>query len=78
MDEDSDAENRKTYQKLTSDIKYKTKSRPPTKHLFVPRSRLRESALLPVKLVPIKLEFEIESLKIHDVFTWNVNGTLFC
>jgi SNF5 / SMARCB1 / INI1 len=26
-------------------------------------------------LVPIRVEFEVEGLKITDTFTWNMNGT---
>lgn len=35
---------------------------------------LKESAQLPVRLIPITLEMEIDGLKIKDSFTWNLNG----
>lgn len=60
------------------ELKYKTqRSRAPTKHIYVAKSRLRESAEILVKLVPIRLEIELEHIKVKDVFTWNLNGFFF-
>jgi hypothetical protein len=45
-------------------------------HFTSPRDRLIHLAMAPVKLVPIKLDFEVENVKLRDAFTWNVNETL--
>ncbi len=61
-----------------TELCYKTtKNRQPTKHVFIPRDRLLSFSSLAVKLVPIKLDIEIESLKLKDCFTWNLNGFLY-
>lgn len=28
-------------------------------------------------LVPIRLDLEVEGIKLRDTFTWNLNGTVF-
>lgn len=28
----------------------------------------------PVRLVPIRLDFEVDGVKVRDTFTWNLNG----
>ncbi|KAK5673320.1 hypothetical protein BDV3_005523 [Batrachochytrium dendrobatidis] len=61
------------------DCKYKSnlRTRPYTTHHTYPRiDQLRQLANLPVKLIPIRLDLEIEGVKLRDQFTWNMNETL--
>jgi SNF5 / SMARCB1 / INI1 len=39
---------------------------------------LAQAAELPVRLVPVSIDIEFETLKIKDAFTWNLNGKLLC
>lgn len=32
----------------------------------------------PVKLVPIRLDVELDGVKLRDQFTWNLNGVYYC
>eukprot|EP00158_Paraphelidium_tribonemae_P004583 Partr_v1_DN26847_c2_g1_i1_m40268 putative SWI SNF related matrix associated actin dependent regulator of chromatin subfamily B member 1 len=41
-----------------------------------PDDALKEAARHPVRLVPIRLDLEVDGLKIRDSFTWNLNETL--
>ena len=60
---------------VATELRYKTdRTRPPTRHVYITRERLRESAELPVRLAPVKIEIETEQMKLKDVFTWNLNG----
>ena len=62
---------------VATELRYKTdRSRQPTRHIYTTRERLRESAELPVRLAPVKIEIETEQVKLKDVFTWNLNGLL--
>ncbi|KAJ1343633.1 hypothetical protein BSLG_001781 [Batrachochytrium salamandrivorans] len=38
--------------------------------------QLRYLAELPVKLIPIRLDLEIEGVKLRDTFTWNMNADI--
>ena len=38
--------------------------------------RVQHLANLPVKLIPIRLDLELEGVKLQDSFTWNLNGLL--
>lgn len=40
------------------------------------KSELEEVAELPVKLVPIRIEFDIDNFHLSDTFMWNLNGGL--
>ncbi len=72
---DDEQISRRNVVKSNIEFKYKTRNRHPTRHVYIPRHKLNESSVLPVKLVPIKLEIDLDQLKITDVFTWNLNGT---
>ncbi|KAI8928976.1 hypothetical protein BC831DRAFT_433950 [Entophlyctis helioformis] len=61
-----------THKHNVLDIKYKTSFRArPAKP-----EQLAVLADLPVKLVPIRIDVEIEGNKLRDTFTWNMNETL--
>ncbi|KAH6602673.1 hypothetical protein BASA61_000838 [Batrachochytrium salamandrivorans] len=63
----------------TLDCKYRSnlRTRQYTTHHTYPRGhQLRYLAELPVKLIPIRLDLEIEGVKLRDTFTWNMNETL--
>lgn len=46
------------------------------RHMYYPKKQLAEVAERAVQLVPIKLDLEIEGVKIRDQLTWNLNETL--
>ncbi|KAI9027795.1 hypothetical protein DFJ74DRAFT_660474 [Hyaloraphidium curvatum] len=52
------------------------KARLKNHHLYFTRSELEECASLPVKLVPIRIDFDIDNFHLSDTFLWNVNETL--
>ena len=41
-----------------------------------PPQVVAEQAALPEVLVPIRLDMEIDNIKLRDTFTWNKNGGL--
>jgi hypothetical protein len=44
---------------------------------FSLKEQLLESSKLPVKLVPIRVDVEVEGIKLKECFTWNLNGILY-
>ncbi|TPX33070.1 hypothetical protein SmJEL517_g03898 [Synchytrium microbalum] len=57
-----------------SHIPYKTnKSRKPASHLLFKKQDLQRVANHGVKLVPVKLDLEVDGIKLKDQFTWNVH-----
>ncbi|ORX78009.1 SNF5-domain-containing protein [Anaeromyces robustus] len=47
-----------------------------TRHVYYEKKQLKKAADIPVHLVPINLNFEIDGVKLVDFFTWNINESL--
>ncbi|KAJ3123534.1 Snf5- protein 1 [Nowakowskiella sp. JEL0407] len=62
--------------KVDIDLKYVT--RKPKNQLKKEPSReeMKNQSELPVRLIPIKLDLEVDGVKLNDSFTWNINETL--
>ncbi|KAJ3037590.1 Snf5- protein 1 [Rhizophlyctis rosea] len=61
------------------DFKYNSNKRARlrgTSHVYHPRTQLQRLANTPVRLIPIRLDLEVEGVKMRDAFTWNLNETL--
>ncbi|KND02979.1 uncharacterized protein SPPG_02054 [Spizellomyces punctatus DAOM BR117] len=61
------------------DFKYKSDKRARasgTRHYYYNKQQLQDVAERTVQLVPIRLDLEVEGVKLRDQFTWNLNETL--
>ncbi|KAJ3138714.1 Snf5- protein 1 [Geranomyces variabilis] len=61
------------------DFKYRADPRVRTKgaaHTYSSRTQLQDLADRTVQLVPVRLDLEVEGVKLRDQFTWNLNETL--
>ncbi|KAJ3283622.1 hypothetical protein HK104_010293 [Borealophlyctis nickersoniae] len=61
------------------DFKYNSNKRTRskgTKHIYHSKRELQHIAATPVRLIPIRLDLEVEGVKLRDAFTWNLNETL--
>ncbi|KAH9480637.1 Chromatin structure-remodeling complex subunit sfh1 [Psilocybe cubensis] len=54
----------------------KSRVMPPTAHEYPPPDVMEHHARNRTSLVPIRVEFETETHRIRDCFTWNINETL--
>ena len=50
------------------------KAAQPTRHVFRSEAQIKGAFEEPEVLIPIRLDLEVESFKIKDAFTWNMNG----
>lgn len=57
-------------------IHYNVNIRRRTRHAYYEKKQLNRAADIPVHLVPINLNFEIDGVKLVDFFTWNINESL--
>ncbi|KAJ3180198.1 Snf5- protein 1 [Gaertneriomyces sp. JEL0708] len=60
------------------DFKYKSDKRQRSKgakHYYY-KQQLKDLAERPVQLVPVRIDVEVEGVKLKDQFTWNLNETL--
>ncbi|KAJ3087349.1 Snf5- protein 1 [Quaeritorhiza haematococci] len=61
---------------LGLELKYNTHRNRKTKHPYHLKEQLKVTAEVPVKLIPIRLDIDVEGIKLRDVFTWNLNEAL--
>eukprot|EP00833_Pecoramyces_ruminatium_P005952 jgi/Orpsp1_1/1179984/evm.model.c7180000071683.1 len=76
----SESESEYQQTKLTKfqigNINYNVNIRRRTRHAYYEKKQLKKAAEIPVHLVPINLNFEIDGVKLVDFFTWNINESL--
>lgn len=79
MDLESQYAEKQRQRRELGDFVYKStkKDRPMgANHMYYPKKELLTVAEKTVQLVPIKLDLEIENVRIRDQLTWNLNETL--
>ncbi|KAJ1565114.1 SWI SNF, matrix associated, actin dependent regulator of chromatin, sub b, member 1, partial [Nowakowskiella sp. JEL0078] len=68
---------KKIIQREDLELKYSSsKNRIRIKHEYHSKEELKTSADIPSRLVPIRLDLEIDGVKLRDAFTWNLNESL--
>jgi hypothetical protein len=76
----SESESEYQQTKLTKyqigNINYNVNIRRRTRHAYYDKKQLKKAAEIPVHLVPINLNFEVDGVKLVDFFTWNINESL--
>ncbi|KAJ3218343.1 hypothetical protein HK099_005097 [Clydaea vesicula] len=64
---------------LTNNLEFKynnKKNRKPTKFPLTSKENVKTAAHLPAKLIPIRLDLDIDGQRLRDTFVWNLNETL--